>query len=163
MYLNCLFYIPLFFFLLASPCSARQKDLSIGKFSEKSLVSWQAKQFSGETHYSFVNDKQKGWVIKAVSEGSASGLLREISVDITETPFLNWSNAFTGNSIVMALQSRRTSLGEWVVEKRNIQKDIFDCFGVEIKDIKAIAIMTDTDNSSSRAVAFYGDIFFTSE
>lgn len=208
----------LLFFLLLQPASAQQKSVYIGKFSEKSLDSWQEKQFAGKTQYSFYNDKQKGWVIQAKSEGSASGLVREVSVDIGDTPFLNWSwrvdklpevtdektkegddysariyvifktgswfwdtkalnyvwnssypageswsNAFTGNAQMMALQSRSSPLGVWVAEKRNIQKDILECFGVELSSIEAIAIMTDTDNSDSSAVAYYGDIFFTSE
>ena len=216
--LNCLFTVAILFILLSSASSARIKDVPVGKFSKKSLSGWQEKKFAGETQYSFVDDLRKGWVIRAISDGSASGLFKEISVDITETPFLNWSwkvdekpvvkdektkdgddyaarvyvifrgsfwfwktktlnyvwnssyppgeswpNAFAANARMIALQSRKTSHGVWVAEKRNIQKDIIECFGIELTTIDAIAIMTDTDNSDSRAVAYYGDIFFTSE
>ncbi len=205
-------------FMFSLPASARQKKVYIGKFSEKSLSSWQEKQFAGKTHYSFYDDEQKGWVIQARSDGSASGLLRQVVVDIRETPYLNWSwrveqvpdvkdekteegddyparvyvifkggfwfwktealnyvwnssyprgeswsSAFTKNAQMMALQSKSSPHGVWVAEKRNVQKDILACFGLEPEIIEGIAIMTDTDNSGSRAVAYYGDIFFSSE
>ncbi|HHJ80564.1 MAG TPA: DUF3047 domain-containing protein, partial [Candidatus Tenderia electrophaga] len=36
-------------------------------------------------------------------------------------------------------------------------------FGEDISEINAIAIMTDSDNTQQKAVAYYGDLFFSAE
>jgi hypothetical protein len=54
-----------------------------------SLAGWKDKHFSGETSYT--PDKIDGRVcVKATAEGTASGMFREIEVDLTKTPWLNW-------------------------------------------------------------------------
>jgi hypothetical protein len=54
------------------------------------MSNWDTEIFSGETSYKLVNiDNKKA--IKAVSHQSASALLRKIDVDLTKTPYLNWS------------------------------------------------------------------------
>ena len=73
-----------------------------------------------------------------------------------------WNNAFAGGSVKMfALRSAEDETGFWVSEKRNVYEDLKRAFGEEIYSIDAVAIMTDTDNSSSKARAYYTDIFFS--
>lgn len=77
--------------LWLSVSHAGQKDIAVSRFSQKNLENWQEKTFAGKTDYSFVEDENKGWVLKADSHGTASGLFREMKVDISTTPYLNWS------------------------------------------------------------------------
>ncbi len=73
-----------------------------------------------------------------------------------------WNNAFAGDSVKMfALRSAEDETGLWVTEKRNVYEDLKLAFGEAISTIDAVAIMTDTDNSSSKARAYYADIFFS--
>jgi hypothetical protein len=73
-----------------------------------------------------------------------------------------WNNAFAGDSVKMlALRSDEDKTGIWVNEKRNVYEDLKLAFGKAIVTIDAVAIMTDTDNSSSKARAYYSDIFFS--
>jgi hypothetical protein len=73
-----------------------------------------------------------------------------------------WNNAFAGDAVKMfALRSAENETGLWVSEKRNVYEDLKLAFGEEINSIDAVAIMTDTDNSRSKAKAYYADIFFS--
>lgn len=54
------------------------------------LSQWKPETFSGETAYEVVSiDNQPA--IKASAEQSASGLVRKIKIDLTRTPYMNWS------------------------------------------------------------------------
>ena len=70
-----------------------------GEFSKGTLNEWLPKKFVNETSYSLIK-VGKNTVLKAVSQNSASGLIKKIRVDIKEYPFLNWSwrieNQLTG-------------------------------------------------------------------
>jgi hypothetical protein len=70
--------------------SARAERLDVGAFSAGSLVGWQRKAFNGVTEYGLVRLNGKT-VLRASSEAAASGLYRELKVDLTRTPYLNWS------------------------------------------------------------------------
>jgi hypothetical protein len=75
-------------------------DVMIANFSAGDLSGWEEKSFLGNTHYQLVEgDTSK--VLKASTQGKASGLFREIEIDLTQTPYLNWSwkvtNTFRDN------------------------------------------------------------------
>lgn len=73
-----------------------------------------------------------------------------------------WPNAYAGDHAVMiALRSKSDNIGGWYNEKRNILNDLKQYVDKDIDHIDGIAIMTDTDDSHSKATAYYGDIFFT--
>ncbi|MFO1429647.1 MAG: DUF3047 domain-containing protein [Candidatus Competibacteraceae bacterium] len=187
----------------------------IGQFSNGELQDWKAKSFAGETQYRLVQQDGRR-VLQADSEGTASGLYREITIDLERTPYLNWSwrvdnvlkgvdertkagddyparvyvvvsggiafwktrslvyvwssnqpvgstwdNAFTSNVKTIALRSGNSK--GWVNEKRNVREDFKRLFGDDIKQIDAVALMTDTDNSHQAATAWYGDIYFSAQ
>lgn len=67
-------------------------------------------------------------------------------------------NPFSGNDMMIAVESGRQNTGRWVFESRNIYEDYKKIFGKEPPDVGAIAIMTDTDNTGERATACYGTI-----
>lgn len=192
--------------------------VSIGEFSKKQLSGWEPKVFKGKTHYQLVTEGNLT-VLKATSKNAASGLGRRIKVDLTKTPFLNWSwrvdnklgplneqskagddyaarvyvildggllpwrtkamnyvwssnsprgkswgNAFLPrNAKMLAVRGSQDKVGGWVREKRNVMADFKNIFGLNIKRIDGVAIMTDTDNSKGSASAAYGDIFFSAQ
>lgn len=69
-------------------------------------------------------------------------------------------NAFTDFAKMIVVESGPQRIGTWVEEERNVYKDYRLAFGEEPPAISGIAIMTDTDNTKERAVAYYGDIVF---
>ena len=90
----------LFLLLLAYLPNAYCNDDIIPMLELPSLAEWKENSFVGNTRYSVVNLDEKP-ALKAVSDNSASGLVREITVDLTKTPYLNWSwmieNTLNGN------------------------------------------------------------------
>ena len=75
-----------------------------------------------------------------------------------------WPSAFAGkNTMLIALRSPDDGLGVWHSEKRDLRQDFKNIFGREIRQIDAVALMSDTDNSKGEARAYYGDIYFTAD
>lgn len=58
--------------------------------------------------------------------------------------------------MMIAVKSGSVHVGQWVVERRDILKDYRRIFGQDPPKAGAIAIMTDTDNTGEKAVAYYG-------
>ncbi|GAA3551544.1 DUF3047 domain-containing protein [Zobellella aerophila] len=75
----------------------------------------------------------------------------------------SWPNPFTGDKAMMLALRKRTADSGWMSEKRNLKADLKQLFGKDFRYIDAVAIMTDADNSNSRAVGYYADIAFTRE
>lgn len=69
-------------------------------------------------------------------------------------------NANTDWVMMMPLQSGAERTGEWVVERRNVAEDYRRAFGEDPPPITGVAIMTDTDDTDSKAIAYYGDVTF---
>jgi hypothetical protein len=67
-------------------------------------------------------------------------------------------NAFTSHAMMLAVESGSERAGQWITEERDILADYRRLFGGEPREIGAIAIMTDTDNTGGEATAWYGDI-----
>ena len=81
--------------------NALADTLDIGRFSQGDLSGWQEKSFVGNTHYELV-DENHNKVLKAHTSATASGLFRELDIDLNKTPYLNWSwkidNTYRGNN-----------------------------------------------------------------
>ncbi len=75
----------------------------------------------------------------------------------------SFPNPFTANAMMLVVESGAGNKGKWVSEERDIVADYRQLFGSEPNEAKAIAIMTDSDNSGSSAIAWYGDITLQSE
>ncbi|WP_372682013.1 DUF3047 domain-containing protein [Desulfosarcina sp.] len=80
--------------LLAGFCSAATlavaMNLTVGNFSGGDLDGWTAQSFQGTTSYRLVAQDGRQ-VVEADSQGTASGLVRKIRVDLKKLPYLNWS------------------------------------------------------------------------
>ena len=72
--------------------AADGSKIVVGAFSQGSMAGWEQKGFKGETEYSLVYDpEKKSTVLQAVSQAAASGRFRKMRINLTKTPFLNWS------------------------------------------------------------------------
>lgn len=69
-------------------------------------------------------------------------------------------NAFTDFAKMIVVESGPQRIGTWVEEERNVYEDYRLAFGEEPPAISGVAIMSDTDNTKERSVAYYGDIVF---
>jgi len=69
-------------------------------------------------------------------------------------------NAFTGNTVMVAVESGDGNAGRWIDEERDLAEDYRRAFGEDPPGIGAVAIMTDTDNTGEEADAWYGAIRF---
>jgi len=67
------------------------QPLQIGMFSQGNIEGWNNRSFAGDTTYTLVSDPGRGEVLKASSHATASGLFREIRIDLGKTPWINWS------------------------------------------------------------------------
>ncbi len=75
---------------------------------------------------------------------------------VLPTPYTDWV-------MMIAVRSGPTKTGTWITEHRNIAEDYRRAFGGDPPPINGIAIMTDTDNTGEKAVAYYGGIRFVGE
>lgn len=64
--------------------------LVVGNFSSNNIENWEQKSFVGNTEYSLKEHGEKT-VLQANSKQSASAFFKKIKVDLTKTPYLNWS------------------------------------------------------------------------
>lgn len=65
-------------------------------------------------------------------------------------------NAYTDRAKMIVVQSGRARVGEWVTEERDVYADYRRLFAVDPPPIAGVAVMTDTDDTGERAVAYYG-------
>ena len=75
----------------------------------------------------------------------------------------NWKSPFTKRSIDYVLASTKNNLNEWVTVKANVKDHFKKLHMIEVNEIEGVAIMTDTDNSKRPAIAYYQNIYFSSE
>lgn len=59
-------------------------------FSDNGIQRWQPKPFSGESHYTLKMYRGQ-LALQAISKSSASGLVLNNKIDLTITPYINWS------------------------------------------------------------------------
>ena len=75
-----------------------------------------------------------------------------------------WPNPFAGKNVMMlAVRSSDDPTKQWHTEKRNVLNDLKNIFGEDIRYIDAIAIMSDTDNSSGSALSYYANLYFSEQ
>jgi hypothetical protein len=67
-------------------------------------------------------------------------------------------NAYTDRAKIIVMRSGAAEAGRWVSERRDIYEDYRRIVGGEPPRIEGIAVMTDTDDTHDRAVAYYDAI-----
>ena len=212
--LNFILIIFLFFFTLAYA-----ENINVFDFTEEELSTLKVRKVRGadaKTKYTLGNN-ENGKYIKAEANNSASGLGKELKINLKKTPFLNitWKvekdltgivenskkghdyaarvfvvkktgatplsnramnyvfssnndinthhpSPFTKKSIDYVLSTTKEDLNEWVTVKVNVRDHFKKFHDLDLDDINGVAIMSDTDNSKLNAIAYYQNIYFSS-
>lgn len=72
----------------------------------------------------------------------------------------DWKNPFTSRAHMLVVRSG--SAEGWQQEARNVREDFQRLFGVDLKRVSVVALMSDCDNSGRAGMAWYDDLVFTS-
>ena len=72
------------------------------------------------------------------------------------------SSPFTKKSIDYVLSTTKENLNEWVTVKVNIRDHFKKFHNLDLDEINGVAIMSDTDNSKLSSIAYYQNIYFSS-
>ena len=75
----------------------------------------------------------------------------------------NWPSPYTKKSIDYILSTTKKNLNEWVTVKANVKEHFKKYHELVIDEIDGVIIMTDTDNSKLKAIAYYQNIYFSAE
>ena len=198
--------------------SAHAETVKVFDFTEKELSALEIRKVRGadnNTSYT-VGSNENGNFLKAVADNAASGLGKEIKIDLNKTPFINitWKiekdlrgikentkkghdyaarvfaikktgatplsnrainyvfssnnevganfpSPYTKKSIDNVLASTKDNLNEWVTVKANVKEDFKRLHDLDVNELDGLAIMSDTDNSKMKAIAYYQNIYFS--
>ena len=80
--------------------------------------------------------------------------------DAPSQPEANHSSLMSDRIQVVPVEGPAPA-GAWGRQVRNVRDDYVELFGRAPRDVEAIAVMTDTDNSRTECVSRFGDIYFT--
>ena len=193
------------------------EKIEVFKFNEEELQTLKVRKIKKLTDYS-IGSNENGNYLKAEAEGQASGLGKEIKIDLNKTPFLNitWkveknlfginerskkghdyaarvfvikktgstalsnrainyvfssnenigeflTSPFTKKSIDFVLATTNINDNEWGSVKTNVKNDFKKLHNLNVDELNGVAIMSDTDNSKKKSIAYYQNIFFSSE
>ena len=193
-------------------------EVKVFDFTETELSQLQVKKVRGadnKTIYS-VGKNENGNFLKSEANNAASGLGKEIIIDLNKTPFinitwkieqdlngikenskkghdyaarvfvikktgatplsnrainyvfssnndvgLNWPSPYTKKSIDNVLDSTKKNMNEWVTVKANVKEDFKRFHNLDVKELDGVAIMSDTDNSKMKSIAYFQNIYFS--
>ena len=195
-------------------------ETKVFNFTETELSSLEVRKVRGagkKTIYT-VGSNENGNFLKAVADNAASGLGKEIKINLNKTPFINitWKiekdlagikentkkghdfaarvfvikktgatplsnrainyvyssnnnvgfnspSPYTKKSIDNVLASTKNNLNEWITVKANVKKDFKNFHNLDVNELDGLAIMSDTDNSKMKSVAYFQNIYFSAE
>ena len=195
-------------------------ELNVFDFTEKELSELQVRKVRGadnKTIYS-VGSNENGNFLKSVAENAASGLGKEIKIDLNRTPFINitwkvekdlsgikentkkghdfaarvfvikktgatplsnrainyvfssnnevgtnYPSPYTKKSIDNVLASTKNNLDKWITVKANVKEDFKRLHDLDVDELDGLAIMSDTDNSKMKSIAYFQNIYFSSQ
>ena len=196
------------------------EDIKIFEFTNEELAELNVRKVRGadnKTIYT-VGSNDNGNFLKAVADNAASGLGKEVRIDLNNTPFINitWKieknlpgikestkkghdfaarvfavkktgatplsnrainyvfssnnkigynspSPYTKKSIDNVLSTTINNLNEWVTVKSNVKEDFKKFHDLDVDVLDGLAIMSDTDNSKMKSIAYYQNIYFSSE
>ena len=195
-------------------------EIKVFEFTEIELSELEVRKVRGaenKTIYT-VGLNENGSFYKAVADNAASGLGKEVKIDLNKTPFINitWkiekdlpgikentkkghdfaarvfavkktgatplsnrainyvfssnneigfnsTSPYTKKSVDNVLATTKNNLNEWITVKSNVKEDFKRFHDLDVNELDGLAIMSDTDNSKMRAVAYYQNIYFSAE
>ena len=198
--------------------SSHANEIKIFDFTEKELSELDVRKVRGadnNTVYT-VGSNENGNFLKAVADNAASGLGKEMKIDLNKTPYINitWKiekdlpgikentkkghdfaarvfavkktgatplsnrainyvfssnneigfnspSPYTKKSIDNVLASTKKNINEWVTVKANVKEDFKKFHNLDVNELDGLAIMSDTDNSKMKAIAYFQNIYFS--
>ena len=198
--------------------SSSAEKIIVFEFSKKELSELKVRKVRGadsKTVYT-LGSNENGSFLKAVADNAASGLGKEIKVNLNKTPFinitwkiekdligikedtkkghdfaarvfavkktgatplsnrainyvfssnadvgLNWPSPYTKKSIDNVLSTTKENLNKWVTVKANVKEDFKKFHNLDVNELDGLAIMSDTDNSKMKSIAYYQNIYFS--
>ena len=193
-------------------------EIKVFNFTKDELSNLEVRKVRGaknKTIYT-IGLNENGNFLKAVADNAASGLGKEVKIDLNKTPFINitWKiekdlsgikedtkkghdfaarvfavkktgatplsnrainyvfssnneigfnspSPYTKKSIDNVLASTKNNLNEWVTVKANVKEDFKRFHNLNVDELDGLAIMSDTDNSKMKAIAYYQNIYFS--
>ena len=196
------------------------EQIKVFEFTEKEFSELKVRKVRGadsKTIYTLGSNKN-GNFLKAIADNAASGLGKEIKINLDKTPFLNitwkieqdlagikedtkkghdfaarvfaikktgatalsnrainyvfssnedvglnWPSPYTKKSIDNVLSTTKENLDQWVSVKANVKEDFKKLHNLDVNELDGLAIMSDTDNSKKKSVAYYQNIFFSED
>ena len=214
------FFIKSFLIYLVAINTCFADETRVFDFSETELSELEVRKVRGadnKTIYT-VGSNANGNFLKAIANNGASGLGKEVKIDLNKTPFINiswkiekdlsgikedtkkghdfaarvfavkktgatllsnrainyvfssnneigknWPSPYTKKSVDYVLASTKNNLNEWVTVKANVKEDFKKFHNLDINELDGLAIMSDTDNSKMKAIAYYQNIYFSSK
>ena len=69
-------------------------------------------------------------------------------------------NAYTDRAQMVVVETGSSKAGQWVTETRDLAADFKAAFGEDAPAVVAVALATDTDNTGSHVVSWFGDMEF---
>ena len=193
-------------------------EIKVFNFTTDELSNLEVRKVRGaenKTIYT-IGSNENGNFLKAVADNAASGLGKEVKIDLNKTPFINitWKiekdlpgikentkkghdfaarvfavkktgatplsnrainyvfssnneigfsspSPYTKKSIDNVLASTKKNLDEWVTVKANVKEDFKRFHDLDVNELDGLAIMSDTDNSKMKAIAYYQNIYFS--
>ena len=216
-----MYFVFRFFIIWFSFCSfGLTNEIKVFEFTEIELSELEVRKVRGadnKTIYT-VGINENGSFYKAVADNAASGLGKEVKIDLNKTPFINitWKiekdlpgikentkkghdfaarvfavkktgatplsnrainyvfssnneigfnsiSPYTKKSVDNVLASTKNNLNEWITVKSNVKEDFKRFHDLDVNELDGLAIMSDTDNSKMKAVAYYQKIYFSAE
>ena len=206
------------FFTLITIGDGLTTEVKVFDFTEKELSELNVKKVRGAKNSTIytIGNNENGSYLKAVANNAASGLGKELQIDLNKTPFINitWKvekdlagieentkkghdfaarvfavkktgatplsnrainyvfssnneigfnspSPYTKKSIDNVLASTKKNINEWVTVKANVKEDFIKFHGLEVNELDGLAIMSDTDNSKMKAIAYFQNIYFS--
>ena len=59
------------------------------------------------------------------------------------------------------MATTKDNLNKWITVKANVKEDFKRFHDLDVNELDGLAIMSDTDNSKMKAVAYYQNIYFS--
>ncbi len=210
----------LFIFILFLTNLGFASEVKVFDFTKTELAKLEVRKVRGAKNKTFYNvgNNENGNFLKSIADNSASGLGKEIKIDLNKTPYinitwkiekdlsgikentkkghdfaarvfvvkktgatplsnrainyvfssnndvgLNWPSPFTKRSIDNVLASTKDNLNEWITVKANVREDFKRFHDLDVNEIDGLAIMSDTDNSKMKSIAYFQNIYFSSQ
>ena len=152
---------------------AEGKGSSLGKEVENNLsktpfinITWKVeKDLSGIIENSKKGHDYAARVFVIKKTGSTALSNRAINYVFSSNNSIedNWPSPYTKKSIDYVLSTTKDNLDTWATVKANVKKHFKKLHGLNVDELSGVAIMTDTDNSKLKAIAYYQNIYFSSE